>query len=160
MSWKVVDAAGHEVLRPMPDGPLAAGTYSFTWNGLNAAGAMVPVGRYTSIVSATDGSLGATLTAPIEFNAFSLKVSDTTPARGQTITITATSAELLNGVPSVRVMQPGIATWSVRMVRVTGATYRVSIRLRASSRGTLTLRVAGYDTDGRFQATYLKLPLH
>jgi flagellar hook assembly protein FlgD len=160
VSWKVVNAAGQEVLRPMPDGALAAGTYSFTWNGLNSAGAMVPVGRYTSVVSATDGSLGATLTAPIEFNAFSVKVSDTTPARGQTITITATSAELLNGVPSVRVMQPGIATWSVRMVRVTGVTYRVSIRLRASSRGTLTLRVAGYDTDGRFQATYLKLPLH
>jgi FlgD Ig-like domain len=160
VTWKVVDAAGHEVLRPVPDGPQAAGTHSYTWGGLDAAGTMVPVGRYTSIVTATDGSLGATLSAPIEFNAFSIRVSDSTPGRGQTITVTATSAELLKGVPSVRVIQPGIGAWSVRMVRTTGVTYRVSIRFRASSRGTVTLRVAGYDTDGRFQATYLKLPLH
>ena len=157
---KIVDAAGNEVLRPWSDGPLAAGTYSFIWNGLNAAGAMVPVGRYTSVVSATDGSLGATLTAPIEFNAFSVRVSDNTPGRGQTITITATSAESLKGAPSLRITQPGIAAWRVRMVRTSGLTYRVTVRLRSSSRGTMQLRVAGYDADGRYQGTYLNLPLH
>jgi flagellar hook assembly protein FlgD len=160
VSWKIADALGQEVLRPMPEGPLAAGSYSFTWAGLNAAGAMVPIGRYTSVVSATDGSLGATLTAPIEFNAFNVKVSDTTPGRGQTITITGTSAESLKGAPKLRIKQPGIAAWDVRMVHTTGLTYRVTVRLRSSSRGTVTVRVAGYDVDGRFQGTYLNLPLH
>jgi flagellar hook assembly protein FlgD len=160
VSWKVLDAAGHEVLHRYSGAALAAGAYSFKWYGLNDAGATVPVGRYTSVVSATDGSLGATLTAPIEFNAFGMKVSDTTPRRGQTITITATSAETLRGAPTLRVKQPGIAAFNVRMVRTSGLTYRVSVRLRSSSRGTVTFRVAGYDIDGRFQGTYLNLPLH
>jgi hypothetical protein len=148
------------VLRPYSDAALAAGTYSYTWNGLNAVGTMTPVGRYTSVVSATDGSLGATLTAPLELNAFSIKASDTTPGRGQWITITATSAESIQAAPTLRVYQPGLAVWMVRMVRTTGLTYRVSIRLRASARGTLTLSVAARDIDGRMQASYLKLPLH
>ena len=160
VTWKILNAAGGEVLRPYSSAALAAGTYSYTWNGLNAAGAMVPVGRYTSVVSATDGSLGATLTAPMELNAFSIKSSDTTPGRGQWITITATSAESLKAAPTLRVYQPGLGVWMVRMVRTTGLTYRVSIRLRASARGTLTLSVAAYDVDGRMQASYLKLPLH
>jgi hypothetical protein len=89
-----------------------------------------------------------------------MKTSDTTPARGQTITITATSAEPLKIGPVLRVWQPGIAGYSVRMVKTTGLTYRISVRLKSSARGTMTLRVAASDADGRTQVSYLNLPLH
>jgi hypothetical protein len=46
------------------------------------------------------------------------------------------------------------------MYRVSGLTYRISIRVRSSSPGTLALRVSGYDVDGHLQRSYLNLPLH
>jgi lipopolysaccharide export system protein LptC len=95
----------------------------------------------------------------VTMNAFSIRSSDTTPARGQTITIYATSGEALNKAPVLSVFQPGITTWSVTMTNTSGRTYRAVIKLKSSSSGQLKLRVGGYDADGHYQKTYLYLPL-
>ena len=54
---------------------------------------MLPRGRYTSVVTATDGTLVASQTVSFDTDAFRFKLSDATPGRGQTITVTITSAE-------------------------------------------------------------------
>ena len=82
---------------------------------------MLPRGRYTSVVTATDGTLVATQAVAFETDAFRLKLSDTTPGRGQTITVTVTSAELLAKIPRLYDLPAGLARWSVRMTKVSGA---------------------------------------
>jgi flagellar hook assembly protein FlgD len=160
VTWTIRDKNGHDVVTRYAGAALPAGTYSYNWNGRDAAGAMVPVGQYRSVVSATDGVLGATNSALFEFNAFSIRASDTTPARRQYITITAISAESVKSAPVLRIWQTGIGGWSVRMTKVSGVTYRVTIRLKSSAAGRVTFRVAGYDSDGRYQYSFLSVPLH
>ena len=75
-------------------------------------------GHYTSYVSATDGTLSAVQGAAFDMDAFVIKLNDSTPKRGQSITITATTAELLSKSPSLSIYQPRLARWSVRMSKV------------------------------------------
>jgi hypothetical protein len=96
----------------------------------------------------------------MELNAFAIRVTDATPARGQTVTITGISAEALKGYTYLRVAQPGIAAWTVRMTKTSSTTYKATIKFRASSTGPAVLRISALDVDGRWQATYLSLPLH
>ena len=68
---------------------------------------MLPRGKYTSHVAATDGVLTATQTVTVETEAFRITPSDTTPGRGQSITITVKSAETLAKAPLVWVYPAG-----------------------------------------------------
>jgi hypothetical protein len=87
--------------------------------------------------------------------------TDTTPGRGQYLTITAVSAESLSASPRLFFYQPGHAGVSVTMTRVATGTYRAKIRLYSSgSTGTLTLKVSGRDAARNLNTTYLRLPLH
>ena len=159
VTWQITDAGGTVAMTRYQDQSLPAGTYSFLWYGKDPAGTLLPVGAYRSVVSATDGVLAITQTATTEMNAFAIRSSDVTPTRYQQITIVATSGEGLSTTPLVRVYQPGVTSWSVAMTRVTGRTYKATIKLKASDTGTVTFRVSGYDTNGQYQASSLKLPL-
>lgn len=159
VTWRITTLGGTVVRTIKSSEGVAAGAQSFVWNGRDDGGALVARGTYASVVTASNGTVGATQKTWVELNAFSFKVSDSTPARGQTITITTTSAELLKGAPSVRISQPGIAAWSVRMTLVSGRTYKATLRLKASSKGAVTFRISALDADGRWQATYRSLPL-
>ena len=122
---------------------------------------MLPRGHYTSYVSATDGTLSAVQGAAFDMDAFVIKLNDSTPKRGQSITITATTAELLSKSPSLSIYQPRLARWSVRMSKVSGHTYRITIRLKSSGgTGKVTFRVKGIDTKGGSQSTYVSYALH
>lgn len=160
VSWTVINAAGGVVRTIKQDAALGAGTYAFTWNGRNDAGAMVARGTYRSLVTATDGTLGTAQRFAVIADAFRIAVSDTTPGRRQRITVTATSAESLHAAPRLRIYQPGIGTWNVSMKLVGTRLYRATITLRSSSTGTLRLRVAADDSRGQFQSSYLSLKLH
>ena len=160
VTWTIVNAAGTTVRTIMTDQPLAAGPQTWSWNGRNDAGAFVPRGRYTSVVSATGGNLGSTLRASVIADAFRIVVSDTTPARRQSITVTITTAESLRASPRVSVFQPGISAWSVATTRVASGVYRVTFRLKSSSVGTLRLKVVGTDSGGRSQYSSLYVRLH
>jgi len=160
VDWTIVDAGG-TVVRTLKTGEaLEAGTFGQAWNGRNDAGAMVPRGTYRSVVHATDGTLAATQAVAVTADAFRISVSDATPGRGQKITVTATSAEALDAAPRLRVYQPGISGWSVATKRIDTRVYRITIILKASSAGTLRLRVAADDTAGRAQSSTLRLALH
>jgi flagellar hook assembly protein FlgD len=159
VTWQIRNSAGTVVRTRYRDAALAAGTYSFKWYGTDGSGVRLPAGAYVSSVRASDGVLAISHTASVAMNAFSIRSSDTTPTRGQTITIYATSGETLKKAPLLSVFQPAATTWSVTMTNTTGRTYKAVIKLKSSSSGQLKLRVGGYDTDGHYQKTYLYLPL-
>ena len=160
VSWSVRNAAGDVVRTIHAEEALGAGTHVFTWDGRDDNGATVPRGTYRSVVSATDGALGATQALSVVADAFRIEVSDTTPGRGQKLTVTATSAEVLDAAPTLRLYQPGIGAWTVTMKKIDTRVYRVTVTLKKSGTGTMKLRVAANDDGGRWQASYRSLTLH
>jgi flagellar hook assembly protein FlgD len=161
VTWTVRDAAGGVVYTRFQDAQLATGTYSFFWSGRNQAGAYVPRGVYTSTVEATNGQLASTTRSSVRADAFKISTSDTTPGRGQSLTITATTAEALKANPKLLVYQPGVATRTIAMTKVSTTSYRITVRLSsAGSAGVLRFRANGYDAAGHFQWSAVTFPLH
>jgi flagellar hook assembly protein FlgD len=160
VTWTVRNAAGTVVATRYTEVALAAGTYLWAWNGTTTAGSFVARGLYTSSVIATDGPVTIAQRATVLADAFKVTSSDTTPARGQWLTITAVSAEILSSA-RLRVYQPGHTAYTVTMAKVATRTYRVRIHLASSgSTGTLVLKVSGVDGGGHTNTTYLRLALH
>ena len=160
VDWTIQDANGAVVRTLKVAQALGAGIHAYRWNGRNDAGAMVPRGTYRSVVTATDGTLSGTHTVQVVADAFKIIVSDTTPGRGQRLTVTVTSAEKLNGTPRLRVYQPGISAWTVTMKKVDSRVYKVKVTLKGSKPGTLRIRVNAYDRNGAKQASNRYLSLH
>lgn len=148
VGWTISDAAGRTIVTHYSDAPLAPGVYSFAWDGRDATGALVAPGTYYSNVRATDGTLALRTRGPFTVGAFSIVSSVASPARGQSITVTAVSAEPLGAPPVLAIAQPGAAVRTVAM-RPYGAGYRVTVTLlRTALPGTATLTVTGVDTAG------------
>jgi flagellar hook assembly protein FlgD len=160
-TWTLRNAAGQTVITRLSDSQRAVGTQYWIFNGRRADGTMLPRGRYESFVSATDGTLTATQSTWFEMEAFAIKPSDTTPARGQSIAVTVVSAEPLAKAPMLYVYQPGVAAWSVRMTKVGTNTYRSTIRMKTGGgAGPVTFKVWGRDTKGGAQASTKVYTLH
>ena len=160
VTWTIRNAAGTDVAILRNGEPMAAGPSSRVFYGRRPDGTMLPVGRYTSLVTATDGTFTASQAVAFQMDAFGLRPSTTTPARGRSITITAISAEALSTTPRLYVTQPGKATWSVAMRKTATLTYKATVTLKTGgSAGTVTFKVLGADTGGQKQRTYLRLPL-
>jgi hypothetical protein len=160
VDWTVEDAGGTVVRTIRAGEALDAGRHAFAWDGRDDAGALVPRGTYRTVVSATDGEHRATQRAAVVADAFRVTVSDETPGRGQRITITAVSAEVLDGNPRLKVFQPGRSAWAESMKKIAPKTYRVTVELKSGSAGTLRLRVAADDDRGASQFSNVYLPLH
>lgn len=160
VDWTIQDAAGTVVRTLKTGAALASGSYAFTWNGKDDSGAYVARGSYRSVVHATDGTLEATQRVTTVADAFKVTSSDTTPARKQRITITATSAESLSTTPVLRIYEPGISSWTAKMTKVKTGVYRVTVTLKSSKTGTVKLKVTAYDTNHLAQGSSLSLPLH
>ena len=161
VDWTIRNAAGDVVATHLAGAALPAGTQGWNFNGRNTAGAMLPRGHYTSLVTATDGTLTATQTVAFDLEAFRYKLSDTTPGRGQSITVTITSPETLKRPPTLYIYQPGLARWSAHPYRTGRYTYKVTIRLKSSGKaGTVSFRAKGYDTKGGSQSTLVGYTLH
>jgi hypothetical protein len=143
------------------DDALAAGTYTFTWNGRNDAGSYVPRGSYWSRVTATDGAdLAVAERVSVRADAFRIAASDSTPSRGQRITVTVTTAEGLSKAPRVGIYQPGIAGWTVSLTKVSSTVYKATVTLKSSATGSLRLKAYGWDSKGAYQWSQVYLPLH
>ena len=160
VDWTIRNTAGTVVRTIRAGAAQGAGSASFTWNGRDDEGAFVPRGTYRSVVTATDGTFTSTQATAFVADAFRITASDTTPGRGQRITVTAVTAEGLVTTPSVRVYQPGIPDWGATMTRVDSRTWRVTITLKSSATGSLRLKVMAKDSGGASQSSNLVLPLH
>jgi flagellar hook assembly protein FlgD len=160
VTWTVRNAAGTVVATLLDGVDTPAGTTALSWYALNDAGAMLPTGRYTSVVSATDGALTALQTVGFEMNAFGIRTSAPTATRGRSISISVTSAEALSTAPRVHVSEPGLATWAVTLTRTSAGTYTATLTMRTGgAAGTAKLTVKAADSGGRWQSTTLSLPL-
>ncbi len=162
VTWTIRNSAGAIVETLVDAQPQAAGTYSLTFDGMKLDhSARLPIGKYTSYVVATDDLTTTTHSAAFEMNAYAIAASDTTPARGQKVTISATAAEPQNAAPRVSVVQPGKATWSVAMVRLGPGRYQAVLTIKTGGgAGTIKFRVYGADAAGRSSWTQVSLPLH
>ena len=161
VTWTLRDAAGTVVDTHLTAIQLPAGMQRWTFDGHTSAGAMLPVGRYTSYVRATDGMLTATQSVSFNAMAFVITPNDSTPGRGQAITITAVSAESLAAAPRLLVTQPGKPTWSIVMVKLATNTYRAKVTLRTGGpAGTVSFAVFGTDVGGLPNRMAVSFALH
>ena len=62
-----------------------------------------PAWHVPGVVTATDGTLAASQAVTVVADAFRIAATDTTPRRGQRLTVTATTAEDLDTLPRLRV---------------------------------------------------------
>jgi hypothetical protein len=160
VSWTIRDAAGTVVATIADSEAMAAGAVGRTFYGKRPDGSMLPTGRYTSYVNATDGTVTWSQVVAFEMSAFSVRPSAASATRGRSITVTAVSAETLSSTPRLYVTQPGKAMWSVPMTRVTGLTYRATVTMRTGgAAGTVTFKVLAYDSGGRAQRSSVSIPL-
>lgn len=161
VTWQLLDASGGVVATRQDAEAVAAGSYTWTWDGRLASGAWAPAGVYTSRVVATDGVFGATQAAKVAVNAFRVSLSDSTPARGQLITVTVVTTEPLRAAPRLTITQPGRAPMSVSTARLSASTYRALVRLSsAGGTGALAIKVTGRDTGGGYNWSASAFPIH
>jgi hypothetical protein len=160
VTWTIRNASGTIVDTLIAGEARVAGTYSKTFSGRRLNGTMLPVGTYTSYVSARDGEFTAAQAVKFQMNAFGITSSTSTPRRGRSVTITAQPAESMSGTVSLSMFQPGLSTWSVKMTKLSSGRYRASVTLKSGgSSGIVSFRVMGTDSAGKLNKAYLKLPL-
>ena len=161
VTWTLRDAAARVIDTHLAATALPPGTQSWVFDGRRSDGTMLPPGRYLSYVTASDGSVTVAQSVSFEVDAFLIKPGDATPGRGQTITVTVTSAEPLSARPRLSVYEPGLAAWSATLSRISGTTYRVTLRLRTGGgAGTVSFKVTGVDVAGATQRTTRAYPLY
>lgn len=160
VTWTLRNAEGAIVETRLAGVPLPAGTQTWTFDGRRSDGRTLAPGRYTSVVEASDGTVVASESVSFVADAFIVKPSDSTPARGQRITVTLTTAGPLAANPRVSVYQPGLAAWSVATVRLSSTTYRATLTLKPGHTGTLTFKGSGRDTGGTVLQTSRSYRLH
>ena len=162
VTWAIVDATGKVALTLLDGVALPAGPVTRVFDGKRPDGTYLARGTYRSVVSiASDGPVPISQYRTFRMGAFALSPSDTTPRRGQKVTLYATSAETLSTTPRAYVYQPGKARWSVAMSKVSTGKYKVTLTLRTGGgTGQVRFRVQAADVDGRLQSTNLYLPLH
>ncbi|MFL5675043.1 MAG: FlgD immunoglobulin-like domain containing protein [Chloroflexota bacterium] len=161
VDWTIVDGTGQVVATKFDDVALPAGTQSWVFKGLATDGTMLPRGRYTSVVTATDGTLVATQAIAFDMEAFRFGTSDATPGRGQTVTVKITSAELLSRISRLYVYEPGLARWSVRLTKTSSRGYKATFRLKSGgTSGIVRLKVSGVDTKAGYQLSAVSYPIH
>ena len=160
VTWTINDASGAVVATLLDAAPTAAGAVTRSYDGRRTDGTRLPVGAYTSVVTATDDATTVSQAVGFTMNAFGIKPSDATPKRGQKITVTVTSAEQLSTKPRLYVKQPGRATWSVAMTKMAAYEYKATITLKTGAVGTVTFKAKAIDKDGHAQKTSKAYPIH
>ncbi len=160
VTWTIRDATGAVVVTLADAEAMPTGAASRTFYGRRADGSMLPTGRYSSYVTATDGTVTWSQLANFEMSAFSIRPSGSYATRGRSISVSAVSAETLSTVPRLYVTQPGKATWWVTMTRSSGLTYRATVTLKTgAAAGQVTFKVVAYDSARRWQSSSLRFPL-
>ena len=161
VTWTIRNASGATVATLLNGVDLPAGTTARNWYALSDVGTLLPTGRYTAVVTARDGTYTPTQSVGFEMNAFGIRPSASSATRGKSITLTVTSAESLDSAPRVYVTQPGVSTWAVTLSKVSGLTYRATLKMKTGGKaGTVTFKVQAPDANARYQRTSLSLPLH
>lgn len=132
---------------------LAAGSHGWTWNGKDASGTFVPRGTYQVRVTATSSLGTAVINRSVVVDAFVVRLSATSAAAGQTVTLTLTTVESLKASPTVSFTQPGRTAVTRTATALGSGRYRVSFTVATGAAGTGLFRIAGRDTAGGLNGT-------
>ena len=161
VSLTIRDATGATVRTIIDNESRAAGSWTAMFDGRADDGTFLPTGLYRGVAIATDDLTTVSQAVAFQMAAFSIKASDSTPGRGQRLTVSATSAEALSAAPRLIITQPGLAAWSVAMTRVSTYGYRATVTLRTGGRaGLVSFTVRGVDKYLQVQRTTRAYPLH
>ena len=160
VTWRIVDGAGTTVRTARSNSQLAAGTYSFVWDGRPDTGAWVPDGWYASVVQATTSWGTYEQQRRVYVGAFRTTPSIQSPARGGKLTLTMLRTEPMSGPVVVTIYQPGLAPWSVTATHPSKTKYKATFTLKSGGdAGTLVLVISGHDKYGGYQESQLSLTL-
>lgn len=155
IDWRIVNKAGDVVRHGMADAVLPAGPASWTWDGLDDAGQPVPVGTYTSFVSATTAAGRYSHATVIRVAPFNLKAKlGVTAGFSQKVTIT--TAEPVKGWPVITVKQPGLAAYKLYPTRYSTQKFTATWKAKAGATGAITITISSTDTDGGTQQMVVK----
>ena len=147
-SLRIEDAGGTPVRGAWHDRRLAAGTWSWTWDGRGPGGAFVAPGRYVAILTVVSGFGTAEFRLPIVADAFVISLSPSTPSTGKPLLVTITSTEPLRSAPSVSFTQAGHAPSRIVAHSIGSGRYTASFLVAKSGTGAATIVVAGRDRAG------------
>jgi spore germination protein YaaH/flagellar hook assembly protein FlgD len=136
---------------------LAAGTWRYTWSGLDGKGVRVPRGWYRAVLTATSWVGTTTLTKLVLVDAFSVVASPASPAGGQTLTVTVRSAEPLRAAPRVTFRQAGGAAVTRTATSLGSGRYVVRFAVVAGSTGPATIGITARDAAGRTNSQSLTI---
>jgi flagellar hook assembly protein FlgD len=154
VEWRIVNAAGTTLVTKWAPRSLGAGTYSWSWNGRNAAGALYS-GDVYSLVTATTSAGTVSLKLPITIAAFRILPSVPSASAGEKVTFNLVTAEPLSRNATLRIAQPGLDPYIVTTSKISSSTYRVTVTLKSGgSTGTAVIKAWGVDVNGAGQGTY------
>lgn len=157
---EVRDAQG-EVVRSRAARSQAKGTHEWTWDGRDRSGSFVPSGSYDVVITATTGVGTMRIQRSVFVGAYRISVSDTTPARGQSLRIRVDATERQKGAPTLVLTQPGGSQRRVRTTKDKHGDFMATLRLGSGGdAGTLRIQVVGRDDRGHRETQARELPLH
>jgi hypothetical protein len=160
VTWTINATDGTVVYTRRLDVDRPTGTDTFTWNGRGDDGEYVAPGVYRSPVLATNGTVVSVQQATIVADAFWITPSDTTPSRGQSITVTAVSAEPLSSTPNLGVYDTGAASWVVPMTSIGSNTWKATVTMPTGvAPGTVRFKVQASDSGANVQFSNARFPL-
>jgi flagellar hook assembly protein FlgD len=160
LDWTVLRPDGSVLLTKYAGYAAAAGAYSWTWRGKDAAGAYVRDGMYTTVISATTAAGTITQRLSVFVGAFRITPSTSALMRGRRVTVTIVSSEPLSNKPKLTVSQPGLASYTLYTTKSSSSTYSVTFTVKSGGTvGTIRLKAYARDSGGRLQRSNLSLPL-
>jgi spore germination protein YaaH len=135
---------------------LNAGTWAWSWNGLDGKGYRVPRGWYRAVLTATSWVGTTTLTKLVLVDAFTVVATPASPAGGQTLTLSLRSAEPLGAAPRVTFTQAGTGAVTKTATSLGGGRYVVKFSVVAAA-GPATIAISARDAAGRTNAQSLTI---
>jgi flagellar hook assembly protein FlgD len=161
VSWNIVDAGGETVYTHLDTHPETAGVLGWMWNGRTASGALVPDGMYRAIVSASNDLGTVRYSRPVYVGPYRLRLSDSTPARGERVKVSVYSTEPQTGTPTLTISQPGVADYTVRLELVSSTHTRAYVTFKSSgTAGDMTIRITGTDIGDQVESEGVSVYLH
>ncbi len=103
VTWVIRDAAGHTVKTHVGGRSLAPGRQAWAWGGRDQRGRFVRPGTYDALITVRTSAGKVELTRAIMVGAFRIESSDTSPDRGQRVSIRVFSTEPLKSAPRLRI---------------------------------------------------------
>jgi flagellar hook assembly protein FlgD len=129
------------------------GLVRWAWDGKDDSGQAVPRGVYTGLARITRAQGTYAHEVDVRLSPFILDPDDRTVTPGQEVTLILTSAEPLEGKPTLTVKHPGVPERRMRDVRrLSATTFRIRYAIAGASReGRVAVTVTGTDVDGGSQ---------